>query len=565
MISSRILGDLINGWREAPPRYKTSERTGRPVTRRFTAGPHSGRPGPYKDKQLTDRLKTFRGQSLERRGQSRIPSPSLRLPGESRALAPSAASSCSWAPGSQETKPHQPFLGSFPCLKMRGHRSTRRRRTVFAAKDHGGACPEPCVSESCQGAGASHPTGGWATIPVELLMRLSIGDCEGDRGSARLVCKQWAEGVAGGCRRLSPSGPAPPGWGRSFASLEELRWKRPSGAREEDLRELRLLRCLLLQDPRDVDLAALRLLPALESLELASASRRRSLITDAGLKSCLGSSLTSFSLRNASRLTDTALSSLGLAPSLTSLDLRSCTGLTAEGLACTLPILLSLESLELRDWRLTTSLLSSLALLPSLSRLALVTCDAAEADLSLLSRSLTSVSLSGCQGMYDERISGLRPLTSLCNLGISGSAVTRAGLARIKPALAGLSSLDLGYCAKLTDCALRELRHLPALRDLSLAGSGIGDAALAELRRHPSLTALNLSASKITDAGLAKLRRLTSLRTLGLSLCGIITDRGVLDLILRLQPTLESISLCSNRRLTPRLLKQLPEGLSVTR
>jgi hypothetical protein len=65
---------------------------------------------------------------------------------------------------------------------------------------------------------------------------------------------------------------------------------------------------------------------------------------------------------------------------------------------------------------------------------------------------------------------------------------------------------------------VKNLAHLPPVREFNIAGSPIGDAGLAELARSPALqglTALRLNHTSITDAGLEHLPAFPNLEYLG--------------------------------------------------
>lgn len=91
---------------------------------------------------------------------------------------------------------------------------------------------------------------------------------------------------------------------------------------------------------------------------------------------------------------------------------------------------------------------------------------------------------------------------------------------------ADLATLSLSYTT-VTDDDLAALRQLPALRELELAGTAIGDAGLAHVGAVSQLRALDLSTCRaITPAGYAQLATLRELETLKLPNTGI-DDAGL--------------------------------------
>ncbi len=78
----------------------------------------------------------------------------------------------------------------------------------------------------------------------------------------------------------------------------------------------------------------------------------------------------------------------------------------------------------------------------------------------------------------------------------------------------------------VTDDDLQQLKRLPQLRTLYLAGALITDAGVEHLAEITQLEVLNLSATRVTDAGLNHLKALTHLWSLGLDHADV-TDAGL--------------------------------------
>src|SRR5262249_40613392 len=79
-----------------------------------------------------------------------------------------------------------------------------------------------------------------------------------------------------------------------------------------------------------------------------------------------------------------------------------------------------------------------------------------------------------------------------------------------------------------------------AIRSISLAGTGAGDAYLAHLANLTQLRKLDLSATEVGDVGLRHLKNLTSLEDLNLSQTTV-SDTGVTSL--KVLPALRSLTL----------------------
>jgi hypothetical protein len=108
---------------------------------------------------------------------------------------------------------------------------------------------------------------------------------------------------------------------------------------------------------------------------------------------------------------------------------------------------------------------------------------------------------------------------------LNKTPVTGADL-KLLAALPALRRLLLDHCEQLADAALAPLARLPALRELGLSYTGVGDAGLAHLAGLP-LEELDLTVTLVSDEGLRHLAGMTHLRELGLVGCKNVDGRGL--------------------------------------
>jgi len=200
-------------------------------------------------------------------------------------------------------------------------------------------------------------------------------------------------------------------------------------------------------------------------------------------------------------LTDLAFQNVSAFPNIEELDLSGMTNLTKVGLQC----LLAAFKDTLKTLRISNC--------PQIT----------DADLVIYVGSFTileRLDLSDCTGFTDAGLTAL-PRT-LQELVLSGTNVTSAGL-RYVAALPALHTLNLAWCARITDHGLDFIAAMSKLRDLSLRGN-----------------------DNITNAGLLLLYRLSELHTICLSSCKHVTDLTIEMLFTRL-PNLQNIEsrLCS--------------------
>jgi hypothetical protein len=112
----------------------------------------------------------------------------------------------------------------------------------------------------------------------------------------------------------------------------------------------------------------------------------------------------------------------------------------------------------------------------------------------------------------DDGLVNLRWMPRLTTLWIAGAPVTDIGLQHLRwvPRLRDLAIRKV----PITDVGLQELKWVPLLQNLYLNDTQITDAGLKELAGRTSLKALELESERITDASLDVLRGLSSLKLL---------------------------------------------------
>ena len=148
---------------------------------------------------------------------------------------------------------------------------------------------------------------------------------------------------------------------------------------------------------------------------------------------------------------------------------------------------------------------------------------------------LTSLNLAECSRVREQAVKELlrgRP-TALASLDLSGTSVTSKALAELKhlPALEELS-LEGCFRAVQTD-GLAELQHLPGLTALNLSRMVRAGPQLDSIGHLTALTSLNLSQNElaVTDEVLGRLTGLTAITHLDLSDCDRVTDDGLRRLL----------------------------------
>ena len=125
------------------------------------------------------------------------------------------------------------------------------------------SCADESPNAPCLTKQRTASNGCWAALPRDLFVRHlapSLDTTSGTRQAARLVCRSWASGVAGACKKLTARGPPPRGWGKTFSEIDELDWSKeapPLRGEVENLKVLKHLRHLTIHDEtEDPDLSA---------------------------------------------------------------------------------------------------------------------------------------------------------------------------------------------------------------------------------------------------------------------------------------------------------------------
>ncbi|MCO5167475.1 MAG: hypothetical protein M9894_14100 [Planctomycetes bacterium] len=201
-----------------------------------------------------------------------------------------------------------------------------------------------------------------------------------------------------------------------------------------------------------------------------------------------------------SRVTDDDLAPLADMAALRVVLLQSCKKITGAALH-RLPGGLRLLAL-CGSPRVAEDAWPALARLPDLTYLDLrwieLTPDAAS-TLADSARGLTHLDLGGCKRLGNAAVAALGALPELRYLAVNGTNVSRAGVEPLA-ALTRLEHLDLSWCGRLTDGALRPIAGLPALQSLDLGGCGnVTPEGLAQLRALPRLRHLDLGGVRAAD------------------------------------------------------------------
>eukprot|EP00242_Pyramimonas_sp_CCMP2087_P002958 CAMPEP_0198231626 /NCGR_PEP_ID=MMETSP1445-20131203/115297_1 /TAXON_ID=36898 /ORGANISM="Pyramimonas sp., Strain CCMP2087" /LENGTH=430 /DNA_ID=CAMNT_0043912251 /DNA_START=321 /DNA_END=1611 /DNA_ORIENTATION=+ len=362
------------------------------------------------------------------------------------------------------------------------------------------------------------PATPWTELP-EFLFEAVVEHMQDDRKASanfRLVCHAWREAHDRLVSALKPKG-APPD-----ASV----WKKLGGVKTVDLHKTLV---------NDDDLRALTPLSGLTSLNLGFCER----VTDEGVRALTPlTGLTSLNL-STTEVTDGGVRALAQLTGLTNLNLEQDEdvqmrgeGVTDKGVRSLAMALTRLTSLNLRDnTSVTDEGVKMLALLTALTRRreevdlhkTLVNDD----DLRALTplSGLTSLNLGFCERVTDEGVRALTPLTGLTSLNLSTTEVTDGGV-RALAQLTRLTSLDLGSCEEITDKGVRALALLTGLTNLNLEqdedvqmrGEGVTDKGVRSLAMALTrLTSLNLrDNTSVTDEGVKMLALLTALTNLNL-------------------------------------------------
>ncbi|KAI7844350.1 hypothetical protein COHA_002148 [Chlorella ohadii] len=188
--------------------------------------------------------------------------------------------------------------------------------------------------------------------------------------------------------------------------------------------------------------------------------------------------------------------------------------------------------------------------------------DAALQQLVPLAPGLRVLDLQGCTGLSDGAAAALAQLTSLVDLSLAGTGMGEAAVAHIVPALTQLTALDLGDLP-LGDSCCAALAGLPQLRRLRLASTAVGDGGMGALEVLPALTSLDVSFTEVhAPPALTTLRQLSMVHC-ALGAADVSPQEAVWLQIGCTLPHLEELELASTTLLPPngdRLLRQLVSG-----
>lgn len=300
----------------------------------------------------------------------------------------------------------------------------------------------------------------------------------------------------------------------------------------------------------------------LGSLEVAKLDNCHSLAGRGLVAFASSHRLHTLSLANCRRLTDEAVINISHLLSIENLSLDGCRCLTDRSLVA-ISNLYDLRKLDLSQCDLITDEgLEHLEELEVLEELSLGWCKMiTNHGLNTLTRQpgrslLRVLRLARCP-VTDEGIAYVARLSSLTALDVNGcSNIGSAALGKTLAALPNLENLDVSYCpgilrtswqdkikslkslelcySGIRDVHLSRFSHLPALEELNLDSSPVGDWAISHLTENcvtPNLKNLDLADTDLTDLGMAHLPKFTKLTRLSLFYCNI-TNAGLRHLSL---------------------------------
>ena len=145
-----------------------------------------------------------------------------------------------------------------------------------------------------------------------------------------------------------------------------------------------------------------------------------------------------------------------------------------------------------------------------------------EAELRLIGQlsKLRHLTLYGrCKALTDETLPLLSSLQNLESFGVDGAQISDEGLARLVQ-FKSLRSLSLFHVSfqmpGFTGVGLRQLKDIPRLESLTLAGMSIGDDAFAAIAEITQLKQLSTWHTWQTEAGNAEIAKLPNLQSLRL-------------------------------------------------
>ncbi|GAB6023523.1 F-box/LRR-repeat protein 14 [Chamberlinius hualienensis] len=300
-------------------------------------------------------------------------------------------------------------------------------------------------------------------------------------------------------------------------------------------------------------------IPNLKSLNLSGCYN----VTDSGLSQAFTHDLPHLTVLNLSlckQINDTSLTRLTQClKNLEDLDLGGCSNITNSGLLMISLGLKRLRSLNLRSCRhITDDGIGYLAGLNSdntygnreLEELILQDCqkltDDALRNASLGLHNLKSINLSFCASITDNGLKYIAKLGKLDELNLrSCDNVTDMGMASLAEGGSTITKLDVSFCDKIGDQALLHISQgLFNLKSLSLSACQISDEGISRIARNLlELDTLHIGqCSRITDKGLQCIAdNMLNLRSIDLYGCTMISNHG-LEGIMQL-PQLSALNL----------------------
>ncbi|XP_013395196.1 F-box/LRR-repeat protein 14 [Lingula anatina] len=299
--------------------------------------------------------------------------------------------------------------------------------------------------------------------------------------------------------------------------------------------------------------------PNIESLNLSGCY----IVTDIGLAHAFNQdifTLTELNLSLCKQVTDSSLRRIAqFLKNLETLELGGCTNVTNTGLLYIAMCLRRLKSLNLRSCRhISDEGISHLSGLNphtangnlELEFLGLQDCqkltDQALKHVSVGQMYLKSINLSFCASVTDAGLRFLAKMNSLRDVNLrSCDNVSDIGIGYLAEGGSRITGLDVSFCDRIGDQALTHIAQgLFHLQSLSLNACNISDDGLNRLvATHHDLKMLNIGqCSRITDKGLALIAdHLKALNSIDLYGCTKITTIG-LEKIMQL-PRLSTLNL----------------------
>lgn len=174
---------------------------------------------------------------------------------------------------------------------------------------------------------------------------------------------------------------------------------------------------------------------------------------------------------------------------------------------------------------------------------------------------LTSLDVGYCKRITDKGMSYLSHLQSLTHIGLADTMVTDEGITGLRR-LSNLKSLDIADCRMLTTAAPKLVSfYFPSLRSISLKGIPFGKHSmwnLAGLKVFNHLEELDFTNTYISDEMMVQehCKAGIALKTLNLSYCTDITDLSIYNVCTSM-PQLRHLYLTHCHSLTDKALEHL--------